>query len=222
MEGKPQVCLPRPGGGEGGIRTPETLAGLRAFQARALGHYATSPRPQQRVACETLSLKASLRRNCLARAVANAAATAQCFGETPKADCGSQQRKRRGNGAEGRLLYHNVHDVHAVGGAGENAQLQHGNKPVHNAECAAAVLGGRRGRRTGRRGSLARHGKRGERVGNSVRLESPTLNCSLLPFPTARSTAVPARRIYRALRAKQSRFPLHRTARIHLISTRVL
>lgn len=30
-------------GGEGGIRTPETLAGLRAFQARALGHYATSP-----------------------------------------------------------------------------------------------------------------------------------------------------------------------------------
>ena len=31
-------------GGERGIRTPETLAGLRAFQARALGHYAISPR----------------------------------------------------------------------------------------------------------------------------------------------------------------------------------
>ncbi len=30
-------------GGEGGIRTPETLAGLLAFQASALGHYATSP-----------------------------------------------------------------------------------------------------------------------------------------------------------------------------------
>lgn len=32
-----------PIGGEGGIRTRETLARLRAFQARALGHYATSP-----------------------------------------------------------------------------------------------------------------------------------------------------------------------------------
>ncbi len=30
-------------GGEGGIRTPEALSRLRAFQARALGHYATSP-----------------------------------------------------------------------------------------------------------------------------------------------------------------------------------
>ena len=30
-------------GGERGIRTPETLAGLHAFQACALGHYATSP-----------------------------------------------------------------------------------------------------------------------------------------------------------------------------------
>ncbi len=34
-------------GGEGGIRTPETLSGLRAFQARALDHYATSPREQE-------------------------------------------------------------------------------------------------------------------------------------------------------------------------------
>ncbi len=30
-------------GGEGGIRTLETLSGLHAFQACALGHYATSP-----------------------------------------------------------------------------------------------------------------------------------------------------------------------------------
>ena len=30
-------------GGEGGIRTLETLADLHAFQACALGHYATSP-----------------------------------------------------------------------------------------------------------------------------------------------------------------------------------
>ena len=36
-----------PSGGEGGIRTPETLSGLRAFQARALGHYATSPWTQE-------------------------------------------------------------------------------------------------------------------------------------------------------------------------------
>ena len=31
-------------GGEGGIRTLETLSGLHAFQACALGHYATSPK----------------------------------------------------------------------------------------------------------------------------------------------------------------------------------
>ena len=30
-------------GGEGGIRTPETFAGLPALQAGALDHYATSP-----------------------------------------------------------------------------------------------------------------------------------------------------------------------------------
>ncbi len=30
-------------GGEGGIRTLETLASLPAFQASALSHYATSP-----------------------------------------------------------------------------------------------------------------------------------------------------------------------------------
>ncbi len=30
-------------GGEGEIRTPETLSDLHAFQACALGHYATSP-----------------------------------------------------------------------------------------------------------------------------------------------------------------------------------
>jgi hypothetical protein len=30
-------------GGERGIRTPETGEGLRAFQARALDHYAISP-----------------------------------------------------------------------------------------------------------------------------------------------------------------------------------
>ena len=30
-------------GGEGGIRTLDDLATIRAFQARALGHYATSP-----------------------------------------------------------------------------------------------------------------------------------------------------------------------------------
>ncbi len=30
-------------GGEGEIRTPETFWGLLAFQASALGHYATSP-----------------------------------------------------------------------------------------------------------------------------------------------------------------------------------
>ena len=34
---------PLKSGGEGEIRTPERLATLRAFQARALGHYATSP-----------------------------------------------------------------------------------------------------------------------------------------------------------------------------------
>ena len=32
-------------GGEGGIRTPDPLSGILAFQASALGHYATSPEP---------------------------------------------------------------------------------------------------------------------------------------------------------------------------------
>ncbi len=52
MAGAPQradheQALPRSGcesnGGEGEIRTPETLADLHAFQACALGHYATPP-----------------------------------------------------------------------------------------------------------------------------------------------------------------------------------
>jgi hypothetical protein len=30
-------------GGRKGIRTPDTLAGIRAFQARALDHYAIPP-----------------------------------------------------------------------------------------------------------------------------------------------------------------------------------
>ncbi len=30
-------------GGEGGIRTLDTIAGIAAFQATALDHYATSP-----------------------------------------------------------------------------------------------------------------------------------------------------------------------------------
>ena len=33
----------KPDGGEGGIRTPGALSGSLAFQASALGHYATSP-----------------------------------------------------------------------------------------------------------------------------------------------------------------------------------
>ena len=42
-------------GGEGGIRTPETLAGLPAFQAGALGHYATSPFFEKRAHCTSVS-----------------------------------------------------------------------------------------------------------------------------------------------------------------------
>lgn len=38
---KGKLCQIPGGGGE--IRTPERLATLRAFQARALGHYATPP-----------------------------------------------------------------------------------------------------------------------------------------------------------------------------------
>ena len=34
---------PKHHGGEGGIRTLDDLSTIRAFQARALGHYATSP-----------------------------------------------------------------------------------------------------------------------------------------------------------------------------------
>lgn len=34
-------------GGEGGIRTPDPLSRILAFQASALGHYATSPARQR-------------------------------------------------------------------------------------------------------------------------------------------------------------------------------
>ncbi len=36
-------------GGEGGIRTPDTLADIPPFQGGALGHYATSPRRNLRL-----------------------------------------------------------------------------------------------------------------------------------------------------------------------------